>query len=424
MQQPLVAYALLALIQHCRNLSKKDFGMMPLMHLPIACLHPTYDQTLLISTRTAFQMIAVTGLELASLSSFAECIRKHIWHIVLKAALYVKYARGKEVAPYFSNNCPYDLRTAYKDSSIIEDDGLSSVIATPTVNICKELVDILSIALQFPDLVKTFDIFSNALLISTPSTNDKSTTIQLPGSKTVTIISHIVSAVSEAIPPNICLSKSAFENIKAHLSTGEFYGGLLVTIADAQNSLVIVNGLVFEVTNGKVAVTSDIRIAQSTSIFNSHLTNFEFSLVVAEARINFLLSGLTGSTDSTRNGILLMKRYLLWLGRIASSGVKNDTLTTLQARALYLAKIASDQQSGGVPIPLLTYRAHKDVITNVQNVLSSVKLSLMDIQNQIRARKAEERQIDRQAALNENIIKTGNLLVGYQCTGQLPRQRE
>ncbi|KAL5479209.1 hypothetical protein EMCRGX_G022703 [Ephydatia muelleri] len=294
-----------------------------------------------------------------------------------------------------------------EDSSIIEDDGLSSVIATPTVNICKELVDILSIALQFPDLVKTFDIFSNALLISTPSTNDKSTTIQLPGSKTVTIISHIVSA-----------------NIKARLSTGEFYGGLLVTTADAQNSLVIVNGLVFEVTNGKVAVTSDIRIAQSTSIFNSHLTNFEFSLVVAEARINFLLSGLTGSTDSTRNGILLMKRYLLWLGRIASSGVKNDTLTTLQARALYLAKIASDQQSGGVPIPLLTYRAHKDVITNVQNVLSSVKLSLMDIQNQIRARKAEERQIDRQAALNENIIKTGNLLVGYQCTGQLPRQRE
>lgn len=197
-----------------------------------------------------------------------------------------------------------------------------------------------------------------------------------------------------------------------------------MTTADAQNSLVIMNGLVFEVTNGKVAVTSDIRIAQSTSIFNSHLTNFEFSLVVAEARINFLLSGLTGSTDSTRNGILLMQRYLLWLGRIASSGVKNDTLTTLQARALYLAKIASDQQSGGVPIPLLTYRAHKDVITNVQNVLNTVKLSLMDIQNQIRARKAEERLIDRQAALNENIIKTGNLLVGYQCTGQLPRQRE
>ena len=366
-----------------------------------------------VNINTAFQMIVVTGLELASLSSFAEYIRKHIWHIVLKAALYVKYARGKEVAPYFSNNCPYDLRMAYKDSSIIEDDGLSSVIATPSVNICKELVDILSIALQFPDLVKTFDIFSNALLISTPATNDKSTTIQLPGSKTVTIISHIVSAVSEAIPPNICLSKSAFENIKARLSTGEFYGGLLVTTADAQNSLVIMNGLVFEVTNGKVAVTSDIRIAQSTSIFNSHLTNFEFSLVAAEARINFLLSRLTGSTDSTRNGILLMQRYLLWLGRIASSGVKNDTLTTLQARALYLAKIASDQQSEGVPIPLLTYRAHKDVITNVQNVLNTVKLSLMDIQNQIRARKAEERQIDRQEALNENIIKTGKLLVGY-----------
>ena len=363
-----------------------------------------------VNINTAFQKIVVTGLELASLSSFAEYIRKHIWHIILKAALYVKYAQGKDVAPYFSNKCPYDLQTTYKDSSIIENDGLVSVIATPTVNICKELVDIFSIALQFPDLVKTFDVFTNALLISTPSKS----TIQLPGSKTVTIISHIVSVVSEAVPPNICLSKSAFENIKTRLTAGEFYGGFLVTNADTHSSLVFMNGLVFEVTNGKVAVTSDIRIAQSTSIFDSRLTNFEFSLVAAEARINFLLSGVNGSTKSMRDGkILLMQRYLLWLGRIASSDNKNDTLATLQARALYLAKIASDQQTEGVPIPLLTYRAHKDVITNVQNVLNTVKLSLMDIQHQIRARKAEERQIDRNKALNENIIKSGKLLEGY-----------
>ena len=366
-----------------------------------------------VNINTAFQMNVVTGLELASLSTFAEYIRKHIWHIVLKAALYVKYAQGKNVTPYMSNNCPYDLNMAYKDSNIIEGDGLVSIIATPTVNICKELVDINSVVLQFPDVVKTFDIFSNALLISTPTKNSNST-IQLPGSKNVTIISYIVSAEAEARPPSICLSKSAFASFKTHICTGEFYGGLAVTTADGISTLVIMNGLVFEVIHQKVAVTSDIRVPQSTTILNSHLTNFEFSLVASEARLNFLLSKVNGNTESTSNdSILLMQQYLLWLAKIASYGDQNDSLAALQAQALYLAKVASEQHNEGLPIPLLTYNAHKDVITNVQNVLNTVKVSLMDIQNQIRARKAEERQIEREKELNENIIKSGKLLLGY-----------
>ena len=168
-----------------------------------------------------------------------------------------------------------------------------------------------------------------------------------------------------------------------YISSGEFYGGVVVTTSDDSCALVIMNGLVFEVINQKVAVTSDIRTPLSATILNSQLTNFEFLLFASEARLNFLLSKVSGNTESISNDdILLMQQYLLWLAKIASCGDQNDSLAALQAQALYLAKIVSEQRREGLPFPLLTYNANKDVITNVQNVLNIVKVSLMDNQNQ------------------------------------------
>ena len=48
-----------------------------------------------------------------------------------------------------------------------------------------------------------------------------------------------------------------------------------------------------------------------------------------------------------------------------------------------------------------------------QEVLKTASSRLLDFQNQIRDRKAKERQIDRVKALNENIIKSGKLLQDY-----------
>ena len=363
-----------------------------------------------ININEAFKKNVVIGLELASLSSFAEYIRKLVWHRVFKGAMYANYANGKNVAPYFSNNCPYNLDEVYKDSDIIDGDGFLSNIATPTVNIFQEHIDLSSIVLEAADIVTSFSSFTNALQIPVSS----SKVINIPGSSTVTIVSHVISvAASGSNPQTLCLSKSAFSKLKTHLYCGEFYGGLRVTDTNGSQSLVIMNGLVFEVVNGKVTVTTDVRTSPPPSILNEHLTDLQFCLVAAEARLNFLLS--SNSNGNNNVNISLMQCYLLWLGETTgSSAASNDQLVALQARALYLAKLAIKiSNNAGVPIPFLKYEAYRDTINNVQDVLRTVSSKLLDLQNQIRDRKAEERQIDRDKALNENIIKSGKLLQDY-----------
>ena len=155
--------------------------------------------------------------------------------------------------------------------------------------------------------------------------------------------------------------------------------------SDGSQSLVIMNGLVFEVVSGKVAVTTDIRTSPSPEILTNHLTDLQFSLVAAEARLNFLLS----KSGKTTVDLSLIRRFLLWLGQTAGSHAgKNEDLVTMQARALYLAKLAGNN-SAGVPIPFLKYETYQGTINSVQEVLKMISSTMMNFQNQIRARKAE-----------------------------------
>ena len=363
-----------------------------------------------ININEAFKKNVVIGVELASLSSFAEYIRKLIWHRVFKGSMYAKYVNGKNVAPYFSNDCPYNLDEVYKDSDIIDGDGFLSNIATPTVNLFQEHVDLSSIVLEAADIVTSFSSFTNALQIPVLS----SKVINIPGSSTVTIVSHVISvAASGSNPQTLCLSKSSFSKLKTHLYCGEFYGGLRVTDTNGSQSLVIMNGLVFEVVNGTVTIATDIRRSPPSSILNEHLTDLQFSLFAAEARLNFLLS--SNSNGNNNVNISLMQCYLLWLSETTGSfTASNDKLVALQARSLYLAKLANESShNAGVPIPFLKYEAYRDTINSVQEVLKTASSKLLDFQNQIRDRKAEERQMHCDKALNEKIIKTGKLLQGY-----------
>ena len=119
-----------------------------------------------MNINVALTTISVTWIELASLNAFAEYYRKLIWRRVFKGAMYAKYADGLGVAPYFPNNCPYDLEAVYKDSDPIDNDGLVSTLATPTVNIWQELADLNLIKLQFSELVENFSVFANAIEVN------------------------------------------------------------------------------------------------------------------------------------------------------------------------------------------------------------------------------------------------------------------
>ena len=360
-----------------------------------------------VNANEAFQKIVAIGIEFASLSSFAEYIRIQIWSLIFKGAMYAKYNSGKGVAPCFLNSCPYDLNDVFRKSNIVGKDGLLSTIATPNVDLFSELVDISSISLEAPDIVKNFTVFSNALQIEEVG----NTTVSIPGSSTSTFISYIISMQSSSStrPPTLHLSKSAFAGVKTRLICSKFYGGLHVTNDSDDDSLVIVNGLLFEIFSGEVSITTDIRTLLPGAVLRKYTTDLEFALVAAEARLNFLLSSSTENSQGS-DWITMMQEYLIWLGDIAGTDSAN---ASLQAQALYLAKIATSYQGYGVPIPFLVYDAYKDTISNVEKALSTVTMKIANFVNRIEMRKAEERTINVTEKLNENVISSGKLLVEY-----------
>jgi hypothetical protein len=369
-----------------------------------------------VNMNNTFRRNVTIGIELASLNEFAEYFRKLIWQQLFKGAMYLLFAEGKGVCPYFCNECRYDLSAVYKDSNILEGDDLLSTIATPTITMFKEQIKLNSIVLEFPELVKTFNTFSNALEVFYC---DESV-MDVPGSSRVGFISHIISIRGEdSNSATLRLSNAAYSGIKSSIYCGEFYGALRFINSKANQSLVVVSGLVFELVNGEVTIAKDLRVSPSKVLLSQHLTDLQFSLVASEARLNFLLSKFVDS-DVSEN-LALMRSYLLWLGGVAGhstmpedAGTSNLDLTALQARALYLAKCAAEpSDSAGLPVPYLKYEAYMDTMNNVQNVLETSHLKLTSFQSQIRDRKAEEREIKRENQLNENIIKTGKLLNDY-----------
>ncbi|XP_028412342.1 uncharacterized protein LOC114535155 [Dendronephthya gigantea] len=358
---------------------------------------------------TTFKKVVLISFELASLSIFAEYYRMLIWHRVFKGVMFTKYANGFGVAPYFSNNCPYDLNTIFKDSDPIDGDGLLSTLSTPSVNIMKEKIDLDAFVVRFPEVVREFAIFANAIQL--PNSNHKQkTSINVPGSSRVTFLGHVISCGGNSpLPPNIQITDSAFKDIEGRLFCGEFYGGLRISNSDDSKSCVVMNGLMMKYNDRKVTIIRDVRESPSSKIVMERLTDIQFSLVVAEARLNFLLANSTNHDKS----IELMKRFLVWLADVTGS---EDQLLDLKARAMYLAKVAGSPQQSGIPVPLLRYEAYKDVVKNVQNVIKTASEKLLNFQSQIRARMAEEREIKREQALNENIIKSGKLLQEYIST--------
>uniref|UniRef100_UPI00358F1E90 uncharacterized protein n=1 Tax=Myxine glutinosa TaxID=7769 RepID=UPI00358F1E90 len=180
-----------------------------------------------VNVNTIFKKVVAISVELASLGVFAEYYRMLIWRRIFKGAMYTKYMNGSKVAPHFSNNCPYDLKSVFKGSNPISGDGLLSTLATPTINVWQELIDLDMIKLQFPDLVKTFSVFASGILI--PSPNDNAA-IDIPGTRTVTMLGHVIaSGGSGPVPPNLRLESSSFKEIKSRLFFGEFYGGLQIS---------------------------------------------------------------------------------------------------------------------------------------------------------------------------------------------------
>ena len=118
-----------------------------------------------VNINTTFKKIVATTIELSSLSVFAEYYRMLIWHRIFKGVMYFKYGTGSGVVPRITNDCPYDLDSIFKGSDPLGSDSLLSTLCTPSINMMQERIDLKKIVLTFPEVVKSFGAFANAIQV-------------------------------------------------------------------------------------------------------------------------------------------------------------------------------------------------------------------------------------------------------------------
>jgi hypothetical protein len=350
----------------------------------------------------AFHEITVTEANLTSLSTVVERKRRVNWRNVYNSGIYSRFYHGKGVSAHFSNHCPYDISAVYKDSSVIGGDGLLSTIATPTVSLFQEVIQLDLVKLMFPEEVKQLSTFSNALHFPTLVSN----VIEMPPNASISVVSHIISADGSTDPSDLRMNKQAFSAIKTQMFCGEFYGALRISSTDDDSeSLFVLNGLAFEVLHEQVIVTRDIRQSPPSEVLTKHITDLQFSLTAAESRVDFL------KARKDEKSVVLMRRYLLWLSNIAGACTPlSSSVSSLRLRASYLAKQSTGSRA---EVPYLSYEAYKDTVQSVSSVITTVNTEILSYQNQIRERKRDERLMKSLNEINQNIVTTGNLLADY-----------
>ncbi len=358
-----------------------------------------------------FTRIVPIAFELKPLDYFAEYYRGINWQRIVKGALYQKF--GDHIIPGFvnesicsllsepqQNNC--SLTNIYPQTQ----EGFVSTIATPTINVYKQRLNISEVKFIAPELVKDFTLLTNALQI--PKLQDE--LYNLPGDQ-VSLFAHIVEIDhSGGKIPKLVLSTQGFKNFT--LVCEEFLGALEIISQDNQTQRdVIVDGFYYTLGANTVVperhgvtINRDVFTPPSEKSLTAQLANFEFSLAAAEA----IISG-----RSTSFAQRLTSKYLNWLGTIFPVTSRNQEIREFRMRALYLSRAANQLKSEGVHVPYLTYATYTPLVESILGVADQIKNQVTAYQQQISLRKLAELMIDVGKTLNENIKQTGNQLTDY-----------
>lgn len=329
---------------------------------------------------------------------------------IFKAFMYAKY--GNFISPDFR-----DI-TQYNYSSIFPSDvmsGLVSYLATTSINVYKERVDLSEVTVVMPDEVQDFLLMAQVMqMVSADS-------FACPGNS-VALIAHTFD-LSANNNPVITLSDQAYDSLQ--LACQYFIGNLAINNTSGTKSMTIVDGFNYNLAAssqypGKLSVVLNgtVRNVPQAATLPSIASNIDFSLTVSE----FILNAQQGTAQAA--GQPLIMDYLGWIASaIPSSGnsATADTLAELKMRALYLARVDVQLRFQGLAVPLLTYSAYAPMSSSLQNALSDIQTQIDGIQNQISARKIQEELVKDFDALEKAIAATGNEVA---CLIQAQMQNE
>ena len=339
-----------------------------------------------------FAQQTVIGVRLASLSVMIEQKRGLIWQRVFKGAIAQKYRAT--IQPNFSIHDQRDfVRMLPQDTA-----GIVSFIATPTVNAYKARLDLADMQLVAAEEVQDFILLANVLSVGSNKT------IEVPGKK-VRLFGQVLDMRVQGQPRAIFLADEAFESLQ--LGCDEFLGALAIRNSSGSRYSVIVDGLRFDLEGeGPEAmpfVADDVRVVPPAEAVPLLVNSLQFSMTFAEA----VISDQSGKA----NGCLqqFVRDYLNWLAEFLSGASGSEELIALRIRAMDLASYAINPEYGSF-VPILPYTDYEQYVQSILSYLDRIQLQVAQNEQRMTARRLEERVIDVGKTLNENIIKSGELV--------------
>ncbi|HMQ48475.1 MAG TPA: hypothetical protein PKA00_06160 [Saprospiraceae bacterium] len=356
-----------------------------------------------LSTFTKVVPIALELTEVLDLMAFRT---QMVGNRIFKSFAYAKY--GNTISPDFRNIAQYDYDSIFPSDVL---SGLISYLATTSINVYKEKIDLSEVTVVMPDEVQDFLLMAQVMQMVNADS------FASPGSS-VTLIAHTfdMSANNDA---TITLSDQAYDSLQ--LACQYFIGNLSINNTSGTKSMTIVDGFNYGLQNstqypGKstVVLNGTVRNTPQVATLPSIATNIDFSLTVSE----FILDAQAGTAQAAGQPLIL--DYLGWVASAIPAPTSSiqygsnwdsdtsDTLSELKLRALYIARVAVQLRFQGISVPLLTFAAYTPMSDSLQNALSDIQTQIDGIQNQISARKLEEELVKDFNELEKAIAATGN----------------
>lgn len=196
-----------------------------------------------------------------------------------------------------------------------------------------------------------------------------------------------------------------------------FFGALLVRDKSDTAHFTLTDGLKYVYTSGMygrpyVEATEDIRQVKGKILpeqTQKLADSLEYSYAFTEVNTNLL----TPADDMSFRQFL--QDSFLWITRLIPSHTPEIHLQELRIRALDMAYLDKESPMGTF-VPVATEAEYQKLIDKILVYLDDVNRNIDKYQQKIEDRKKEERDVEIAGKLNENIIKSGNLLHEYLKT--------
>lgn len=346
----------------------------------------------LVNLQQEFTEQAVVAVHLASLSVMIEQKRGLIWQRIFKGAMAQKYRTT--IQPNFSIYDQRDfVRMLPQDTA-----GITSFIATPTVNVYKARLDLADVQLVAAGEVQDFVLFTNVLSAGA------NTTIQVPGKK-VHLFGQVLDMRVQGQPRSISLADEAFDSLQ--LGCDEFLGALAIQSRSGSRYSVIVDGLRFGLDGSGPAampvIEDDVRTVPPADVIPLLTDSLQFSMTFAEAVI---------SDQSHANSCIqqFVRSYLTWVTEMLPAG-GSEELIALRVRAMDLANYATNPEYGSL-VPILPFGDYERYVQSILSYLDRIQLQVAQNEQRMANRRQQELVIDVAKTLNQNIIASGELIGG------------